>query len=117
MINLLTPVKFVRCGCGVTFSFDPAKTHYRRFCDTCRAKRAKQHDKKVNSKRFDYSSVVGTLGGPAIFKVIDRAAVRTREEVGKNLGMSAERVRQIEMQALAKLFAIGHELAGEPWSV
>lgn len=58
-----------------------------------------------------HTTIVREMGGPAIMRVIDRAAIRTREEVGKILGISEERVRQIEMEAFAKLFIMGQLLS------
>lgn len=91
------------CICGELVSWDTERAHYRRFCDKCRSARRKLREQNVCRSRAGSTAVLVELGGPKILVTMERAADRTREEVGKMMGLSAERVRQIETTAMIKI--------------
>jgi DNA-directed RNA polymerase specialized sigma subunit len=77
----------------------PVNTRRKR-CDACTAERKRHHAQSQGAKR---QQVRVSLAEDKLTQLLYRGAIRTHEQVGTMMGISAERVRQIEQSAISKI--------------
>jgi hypothetical protein len=94
-----TLMKTKTCECGVSFSFEGRS---RKFCPACTARSRAESAARANARQVAQRKSEAELYA-GLGRALAPVTVRTLAEVGDILGISAERVRQIERAALWKL--------------
>jgi hypothetical protein len=102
------------CICGQWVEYDTEKQHKPRQCPACATRKKQEKMARETASRQAQTEEFLALGGPGFKSRVDRAAIRTRAEVAKLMGISEEAVRLSEQSALLKLMKAFKQLEQLP---